>query len=257
MAIQPFSAFRHIRKKAPPGTPYKGAPGSGFTFIVQFQAPGYGVTMYYQRKASEKLGDEGGGKAFESALKDFLEGDLDYKTRHLKFFPLVTEVRFQSLPLALCMAQVDNCVRVRVRVCMHGLVYSAGLRARGSYGRWLGASRQLLRKRLTRPSTRGTTTSKSTWTSRPRRLRKIFCESSSRTPKRSRSTWLGDLREKKLSTFRSPYTCACVRVLSCPLLLCDDDSHVHMLCIGRPGASSVFQGLHMSTLVPCPCSIVR
>ena len=93
IASQPFSVFRRIRKKAPKGTPYPGAPGSGFTFIMNFQAPGYGVAMYFQRKASEKIGDPGGGKAFELSLKSFLEGDEEYRTRHLKFFPVVTEVR--------------------------------------------------------------------------------------------------------------------------------------------------------------------
>ncbi len=82
-----------MHKKAPPGTPYKGAPGSHFTFVVHFQVPGYGLCMYFQRKAGEELGGPGGGEPFEAALKAFMEGDIDYKSRHLKFFPVVTEVR--------------------------------------------------------------------------------------------------------------------------------------------------------------------
>lgn len=90
-AVQPFTQFRHLVKQPPKNVPYRGAPGSNFTFIINFQAPGYGLTMYYQRKKDERVGSEGGGAAFESAFKAFLEGDLKYKTRHLKFFPVVTE----------------------------------------------------------------------------------------------------------------------------------------------------------------------
>lgn len=91
IASQPFAQFRHLVKKAPKAIPYRGAPGSGFLFVMNFQAPGYGLTMYYQRKKDEGSGSEGGGQAFEAAFKAFIEGDVEYRTRHLKFFPVVTE----------------------------------------------------------------------------------------------------------------------------------------------------------------------
>ena len=92
IAAQPFSRFNQLYCKAAPETPYRGAPGGQFTFIINFQAPGYCLAMYYQRRVDEEIGGVGGGKAFEASLKAFLEGDEAYRTNHLKFFPVVTEV---------------------------------------------------------------------------------------------------------------------------------------------------------------------